>query len=81
MYTASEQVQKMTGKLRLSPPQKLHLRGLVGSVDALLAVTLYNQLRTTNLFIFNDLDEAKYFAADLESLIEDRKSTRLNSSH
>ncbi len=80
VYTDSAQVQQLAGKLRLSPPQKLHLMGLVGSIESVLAISVFQSLQGVHLFIFNDTDEARYFAADLESLTENKTILFLPSS-
>ncbi|OUJ75080.1 transcription-repair coupling factor [Hymenobacter crusticola] len=50
--------------------RRLHIRGLVGSQDAVLAVTLHKlQPEQHHLFILHDRDEASYFLADLQHLL------------
>jgi len=51
------------------PKSKIQLRGLVGSADALVAITCYLLHGLPQLFILPDREEAAYFAADLESLL------------
>ncbi len=62
----------MAGKLLSPSPVKLRLTGLVGSVDAVLASTYYKLQPRTNVFVFNDADEARYFFTDLENLLEEK---------
>lgn len=70
----------MAGKLNTSPV-KLRLTGLVGSVDAILASTYYQLQPRTNVFVFNDIDEARYFHADLENMLEGKTVLYFPSSY
>ena len=67
-YSESDSFRGMVGKL--TPRVKLRLIGLVGSVDSVLAATLFRHNNTTQLFVFNDADDARYFYSDLENLLE-----------
>ncbi|MCS7005031.1 MAG: transcription-repair coupling factor [Cytophagales bacterium] len=49
--------------------QVVHLEGFQGSSDAVWAVSLYQKIKGTHLFILNDKEEAMYFAQDLEHLL------------
>lgn len=62
-------MKQLAGKLISQNGVKLHLRGLVGSVDAVVASTLYTNNPGSHVFIFNDTDEARYFFSDLENLL------------
>ncbi|MFN7312832.1 MAG: transcription-repair coupling factor [Bacteroidota bacterium] len=48
----------------------VHLKNLIGSVDAVLAATYYLQSNRTQLFVLNNRDDARYFFTDLENLLE-----------
>ena len=63
-------MQHLAGKLTGSPSPKLRLTGLVGSADAIAAVSVFQITQCSQVFVFNDADEAHYFVADLESLME-----------
>ena len=49
---------------------RVHLRGLVGSSDAFLAVALYFLQHKHLIFVLPDQEEAGYFQADLENLLD-----------
>lgn len=51
--------------------QHVQLRGLVGSLDAVLAATFRKAHSRTSLFIMNDREEAAYFVNDLQNLLPD----------
>ncbi|MFI5220838.1 MAG: transcription-repair coupling factor [Bacteroidia bacterium] len=67
-YRESSRFRELAGKL--PPLAKLRLTGLVGSVDSVLAAALFHEKNSTQLFIFNDDEEARYFYSDLENLLE-----------
>lgn len=69
-YAESSRIQNVLSKLALPSPVKLRLTGLVGSIDAVISAAIYQQLPRTNVFVFNDIDEARYFFSDLENLLE-----------
>lgn len=81
IYSESDRFKSFAGKLRLPSPVKLHLTGLVGSSEAILAATLYKTQPRTNVFVFNDTDDARYFFSDLENLLEGKTVLFLPSSY
>ncbi len=70
VYSGSERFAEIAGKLSKTTPSKLHLTGLVGSSDAVLAAAIYQNYSRAQLYIFNDTEEARYFFSDLENLLE-----------
>ncbi len=68
VQTISEALASPTGK-----PQHLQVKGLVGSLDAVLAVALYLQKPQTHVFILHEKEEAAYFLNDLQSLLPDKE--------
>ena len=47
----------------------IHLKGLSGSLDALIAAVNYRLNPQHNIFILNDKDDAAYFYNDLQNLL------------
>lgn len=70
LYSGSKLFTDLAGKLNHKTDAKLHLKGLVGSADAVLATALYKHQPDTQVFIFNDEEQARYFYSDLENLLE-----------
>jgi transcription-repair coupling factor (superfamily II helicase) len=70
LYSQNEKVNAIASKLNSIKATKLFAKGLVGSIDAILAACIYHFNYRTQVFIFNNVDDAKYFFADLESLLE-----------
>lgn len=61
---------------------RLHLRGLVGSQDAVLAATLHTLYpEQHHLFILHDKEEASYFLADLQHLLPQAEPLLFPSSY
>ncbi|MES2380286.1 MAG: transcription-repair coupling factor [Bacteroidota bacterium] len=70
LYSQSESVNKIAKSLNKTKQAKVHAKGMVGSIDAIVATCIYQFNFRTQVFVFNNVDEAKYFYADLESLME-----------
>ncbi|MBP9688146.1 MAG: transcription-repair coupling factor [Bacteroidia bacterium] len=70
LYSQSEKYQTLATALNKSKVDVVHLKGLLGSVDAVLAATFYSQTNRSQLFVFNNQEDARYFYADLENLLE-----------
>ncbi|KIO76061.1 transcription-repair coupling factor [Pedobacter lusitanus] len=69
-YKTDERIEALAKTLNSGKGNKLQLKGLVGSADATIAVTTYFLLHKPQLFILPDREEAAYFMADLESILE-----------
>ncbi|MBC7382000.1 MAG: transcription-repair coupling factor [Bacteroidia bacterium] len=70
VYKESEQIITLTGALNQPKPQKIHLTGLIGSAPALLATACYQMNLRTQVIVLNNKEDALYFVADLENLLE-----------
>lgn len=51
----------------------IHLKGLVGSIDALISYSLCNVLPSSYLYILRDKEESAYFYNNLENIINKEK--------
>ena len=69
-YKTDERIEALAKTLNTGKGTKLQLKGLVGSADAVIAVATYFLLHKPQLFILPDREEAAYFMADLESILE-----------
>ncbi|MBC3783610.1 transcription-repair coupling factor [Spirosoma utsteinense] len=52
-----------------SEPQRLQIKGLAGSLDAVLASAIFKSVGGNHLYILTDRDEAAYFFNDLQHLL------------
>lgn len=50
--------------------ERIHLKGLIGSLDALVVAASYFLSHKNMVFVLPDREEANFFQADLESLME-----------
>jgi transcription-repair coupling factor (superfamily II helicase) len=70
LYEQDGWVATWAEKLRVAPGCCFHLKGIVGSLDAVLAAATYKHTATTQLFVLQDSEEAAYFYSDLQSLLD-----------
>ncbi len=68
-YRQSEQVTALVEALQGKSP-KIQLRGLIGSADAMVAVASYALRQRTMVFVLPTHEDASYFLADLEGLLD-----------
>ena len=68
-YKADERVTGLAAALA-GKNSRIHLKGLVGSSDAVLAVALYFIRHKNMLFVLPDREEAAYFQSDIENLLD-----------
>lgn len=57
------------GRALSNEPQRLQVRGLAGSLDAVLTSTIFKSVGGNHLYILTDRDEAAYFYNDLQNLL------------
>ncbi|GAB2544836.1 transcription-repair coupling factor [Rufibacter soli] len=71
LYRQDPVVQTVAQRLQAPEPQHIQLKGLVGSLDAVVASALQIMHPGTHLFILHDREEAAYFYSDLSHLLEE----------
>jgi transcription-repair coupling factor (superfamily II helicase) len=54
-------------------PAQVQVKGLIGSLDAVLGAALYNTDPKPHLYIMHDREEAAYFQNDLQNLMGDKE--------
>jgi transcription-repair coupling factor (superfamily II helicase) len=71
LYREDAFVQLLAERLKSRKAEDAHvqIKGLVGSLDAVLAAALYQREPKTSLFVLSDRDEAAYFFNDLQNLV------------
>ncbi|WP_316799146.1 transcription-repair coupling factor [Pedobacter frigidisoli] len=69
-YKSNDRVTQFTKALNASKNPKIQLKGLVGSADAIVALSSYFLLHKPMLFVLPDREEAAYFQSDLESVLD-----------
>jgi transcription-repair coupling factor (superfamily II helicase) len=81
LYQEHPYIVKIAEWIKQGSPFHLHLRGLVGSADSVVAAALFNEAGSTHLFILPDVEEAAYFRNDLENMLEGRQILLLPASY
>ncbi len=69
-YKSDPRVAILAETLNKGKKGRVHLRGLVGSSDSVLALALYFLLHRHMIFVLPEREEAAYFLSDLENLLE-----------
>jgi transcription-repair coupling factor (superfamily II helicase) len=69
IYEKDSHIQLLKQKLQERETNNLFLKGLSGSLDAVLAAALAKNSKQTQVFILNDKDEAYFFQNDLQQLL------------
>ncbi|WP_129717084.1 transcription-repair coupling factor [Pedobacter sp. SYP-B3415] len=69
-YKADSRVTSLAQKLNSGKNAKVQLKGLVGSSDAVVALSSYFLLHQPILFVLPDREEAAYFHSDLENILD-----------
>jgi len=72
LYEQDAQVQQAVEHIRARPGVHVQLKGLAGSMDAVVASAVLKALPGFHLFILADREEAVYFAQDVETLFEQK---------
>ncbi|WP_114783870.1 transcription-repair coupling factor [Botryobacter ruber] len=77
LYRLDSVVQTIADRLKANKSYRLQLKGLTGSLDAVLASAVYTLNHQHQLFVLHDKEEAAYFYTDLRNLIGDTKEVLL----
>ena len=72
-YQEDHRIKLITEKINETSPATLHLKGLVGSVDAFIAAAVFRNTGFNHLFIHTDKEEAAYLQNNLASLLEGKE--------
>jgi len=66
-------IQSIAERIRPNETTRLRLKGLVGSLDAVVAAATYQINKQTNIFVLHDKEEAAYFHNDLQNLMGEKE--------
>lgn len=69
LYENDSHIQLLKQKLQERGNNNLFLKGLYGSMDAVVAASIAQKSNQTQVFILNDKDEAYFFQNDLQQLL------------
>jgi transcription-repair coupling factor (superfamily II helicase) len=73
LYTSDGLVQTLASSLKATESRQTRVKGLIGSLDAIVATAVAELNRQSILFILNDKEEAAYFYNDLQNLNENKE--------
>ncbi|GAB3193913.1 transcription-repair coupling factor (superfamily II helicase) [Pontibacter aydingkolensis] len=77
LYRLDSVVQTIAERLKAKEPYRLQLKGMAGSLDAVLASAVYTLNNQHQLFVLHDKEEAAYFYTDLKNLLGDTQEILL----
>ena len=69
IYTADGFIKTVAAGLKTSEPKHLQLKGLSGSIDAIILSAIFKIRPFDFLVILHDRDEAHYFQNDIQNLL------------
>lgn len=70
LYKKDSRIEKLAGVLNSGKNPRIHLKGLIGSSDAMVATAFYFLQQRNMVFVMPDREEAAYFQSDLENLFD-----------
>ena len=73
VYKEDTVIQSIAERIRPNETTLLRLKGLVGSLDAVVAAATYQINKQTNIFVLHDKEEAAYFHNDLQNLMGEKE--------
>jgi transcription-repair coupling factor (superfamily II helicase) len=72
IYSRDGLIQTIAGKVRESSAQRIQIKGLIGSVDAVTGAAVFELCGNFMLFVLRDREEAAYFQNDLQNLLPEQ---------
>lgn len=66
-------VQTIAERIKPNETSHIRLKGLVGSLDAVIATAVYQLNKQTCIFVMHDKEEAAYFHNDLQNLLGEKE--------
>lgn len=73
LYRADSLVQTVSEGIRTLTSKSLRIKGLHGSLDAVLFSAVFKSVRANHVVILSDKEEASYFINDLQQLLDNKE--------
>lgn len=70
LYRSDGFVQTLIHRIK-SGDAHVQIKGLIGSLDAVLAASVYREMPRVSLYVIEDREQAAYFVNDLQNLLPD----------
>ena len=71
IYRADSLVQTLADGIRTSASKAIHLKGLQGSLDAVIFAAVHKSVRANHLVVLSEKEDASFFLNDLQHLLGD----------
>ena len=73
LYRTDSLLQTLAEGIRASTSQPIHLKGLHGSLDAVVLAAMHKSIRANHIVILHDKEEAAFFLNDLQNLLGEKE--------
>lgn len=73
LYRTDSLVQTLADGIRTSAHSKIRIKGLHGSLDAVVFAAVYKSVRSSHVVVAQDKDEAAYLVNDLQHLLSEKE--------
>ena len=73
LYKQDSIVQTIAEAIKPNESANIKIKGLVGSLDAIMGASVYSLDHQNHLFVLHDKEEAAYFYNDLQSLLHPKE--------
>ena len=73
LYRTDSLLQTLAEGIRASTSQSIHLKGLHGSLDAVVLAAMHKSIRANHIVILHDKEEAAFFLNDLQNLLGEKE--------
>ncbi|PIB36994.1 transcription-repair coupling factor [Reichenbachiella sp. 5M10] len=81
IYRADSQVIGIAESIKANENLNIRIKGLVGSMDALIAASVFQTNHQNHIFVLHEKEEAAYFHNDLQNLLGDKEVLLFPSSY
>ncbi|MEP2024139.1 MAG: transcription-repair coupling factor [Reichenbachiella sp.] len=81
LYKSQSTIQALAEATKPNESKVINLKGLVGSLDAVTAASIYQLNHQNHIFILHEKEEAAYFYNDLQNLLGDKEVLLFPSSY
>jgi transcription-repair coupling factor (superfamily II helicase) len=73
LYKSDSLVQNLAEGIRASSSKALRVKGLTGSLDAVILASVFKSVRASHLLILEDKEQAAYFFSDIQTLLGEKE--------
>ena len=73
LYKESSLIKAIADEIKPNEDKQVSLKGLLGSLDAIVAASIYGVNHQNHLFVLHEKEEAAYFFNDLQNLLPDKE--------